>query len=371
MKYRGKLFISNNIYELKHTDETFVKAMKENINFHMQKCPEYRDILNFQSFDINSINTIEDLYKIPPLPTSLLKNHSLLSKPYDRFFIKTTSSGTGGQKTLSGFDKSSALCGLFMLLKVFRYHKLISLRRTNYIILGYQPDKSNQTAMAKALKGVTKLAPIKGIAYALKIKDGQYEIDTDGLINALIRFGKQKNPVRIVGFPAYLKMLLDELDKRNITLRLSKKSKILLGGGWKAFFADEVSKGTLFASAERILGITYENCKDHFSSAEHPINYIACKNNRFHVPIFSRVIIRNVQTLEPVPFGTPGILNLITPILSSVPFGSILTDDIAVMSEGCDCGCGAASPYFELIGRLGLDSIKTCAQAASEFLKNI
>jgi len=41
------------------------------------------------------------------------------------------------------------------------------------------------------------------------------------------------------------------------------------------------------------------------------------------------------------------------------------------MRDGKDCGCGVASPYFELIGRVGLADVKTCAQAASEFLKNV
>jgi hypothetical protein len=62
---------------------------------------------------------------------------------------------------------------------------------------------------------------------------------------------------------------------------------------------------------------------------------------------------------------------LITPLLSSAPYGSILTDDIAVIKSGGECGCGISSPYFDLIGRVGLSSIKTCTQAASEFLKNI
>lgn len=371
MKYRRKLFFSNGIYNLQPTDNVFIKAMKENISFHIKNCSEYKEIMRNFDFDLNSLKTIADLYKIPPLPTSYLKNHSLFSKPYKRFLIKTTSSGTGGKKTLSGFDVSSGICGLPMLLKVFRYHKLLSLRRTNYIVLGYQPNKSNQTAMAKALKGVTLLAPAKRKEYALIYKNGDYQINFDGLINAIIKFSKQNRPVRIIGFPAYYKMFLEKLMEKNIKIKLHKNSKILLGGGWKTLFSEAISKEELFLMSKEILGIHQDNFKDHFSTAEHPINYVTCKNNHFHVPIYSRVIIRDVKTLEPVPNGTPGLLNLISPLLSSVPFGSILTDDIAVMKNGEECGCGICSPYFELIGRVGLASVKTCTQAASEFLKNI
>lgn len=370
MKYRRKLFMSKNIYNLRSADGIFINAMRANVAFHIKNCPEYKSVLDTLGFDINTLHSIDDLSKIPPLPTSYLKNNSMLSKPYNKLLIKTTSSGTGGKKTLSGFDTSSGLCGLFMALKIFRFHKLLSLRRTNYIILGYQPDKSNHTAMAKALRAVTLLSPAKEIEYALIFKNGEYQINTEGLIHAIIKFGRQKRPVRIIGFPAYLKMFLDELNERHIKLDLNKDSKILLGGGWKDFFADKISKDELFRAANETLGIQRGNFKDHFSSAEHPVNYVSCVNNHFHVPAFSRVIIRDVITLQPVPFGTPGLLNLVTPLLSSVPYGSILTDDIAVMKSGNECGCGIGTPYFELLGRVGLASIKTCTQAASEFLNN-
>ena len=135
MKHRRKLFMSKDIYNLQSTDDIFIKAMKANIDFHAQSCPEYEAVLKNLGFDKNVLHNIDDLSKIPSLPTSYLKNNSLLSKHYTKLLIKTTSTGTGGKKTLSGFDVSSGLCGLFMVLKVFRFHKMLSLRRTNYIIL--------------------------------------------------------------------------------------------------------------------------------------------------------------------------------------------------------------------------------------------
>jgi len=371
MKYRKKLFLSGNIYDLPPTDGLFVRAMKENISYHIQNCPEYKDVLAGFNFDVHSLSGIDGLRGIPALPTSYLKNNTMLSKPYSKLLIKTTSSGTGGVKTLSGFDAGSAFCGLFMLLRIFRFHKMLSIRPTNYIILGYQPSKANQSATAKAFRGVTWLALPGKIEYALKFVDGEYKIDTEGVVQALKKFARQHKPVRIIGFPSYVKALLDELNKRNIRLSLHKNSKILIGGGWKTLLSEKVSRAELCQTANQMLGIRPENFKDHFSSAEHPINYIACKNGHFHVPIYSRVIIRDVNTLEPAPNGVPGLLNLISPLLSSAPYNSILTDDIAIMHDGDKCGCGAASPYFDLVGRVGLASVKTCAQAASEYLDKI
>ena len=370
MKYRRKLFMSKDIYDLRSTDALFFNAMKANVAFHTKNCLEYKSALERLGFDIDSLKDFHDLYKIPPLPTSYLKNNSLLSKPYNQLLIKTTSSGTGGVKTLSGFDTSSGLCALLMALKMFRLYNLISLNRTNYIILGYKPDNSNQTAMAKALKAVTLLSPAKQTQYAITLENGELQANIGGIVNALIKYDKLNFPVRIIGFPSYFKMFLDELRKKNIKLTLHKNSKIILGGGWKTFFSDEVSKDELFSMANSTLGISKENFKDHFSTAEHPVSYISCVNNHFHIPVFSRVIIRDVRTLAPVDFGKPGLLNLLTPLLSSAPYGSIMTDDIAIMKNSNECGCGIKSPYFDLIGRVGLANVKTCAQKMSDFLLN-
>ena len=102
MKYRRKLFMSKGIYDLQSADTTFISAMKANVAFHMQNCSDYKNVLENLGFDLNSIHTFDDLSKIPPLPTSFLKNNSLLSKPYNRLLIKTTSSGTGGKRRSAG-----------------------------------------------------------------------------------------------------------------------------------------------------------------------------------------------------------------------------------------------------------------------------
>lgn len=370
MKYRLKLFLTHKLYAPLATDALFVKAMRENVAYHARHCPAYKDILENFSFNLQELKGTEDLYKIPALPTSYLKNNSLHSKPYQKLLIKTTSSGTSGKTTKSGFDFGSAFCGLFMVLRIFRYYKLFSFRKTNYLLLGYPPQKEHQTAMAKALKGATWLAPAGKVIYALQREKGAYRFALEEMAQALQQFAAARQPVRIIGFPAYFKMLANYFSQKGIQLALNKHSKVLLGGGWKAMFTEEISKSELFDMAEKVFGIKRNNCFDHFSTAEHPIDYITCNNGHYHVPAYSRVLIRDVKTLAPLPYGEAGILNLLTPLLSGTPYGSILTDDIAVLQAGGECGCGIQAPYFQLLGRVGLN-LKTCAQAASELLKSL
>ena len=122
---------------------------------------------------------------------------------------------------------------------------------------------------------------------------------------------------------------------------------------------------------EETLGIQEENCKEFFGAVEHPIVYCDCKNHHFHVPVYSRVIIRDAKTLLPVENGKIGLLSLATPMVESVPLIDVITDDLAVMHDGETCGCGITSPYFEIIGRVGLQNIKTCAAGASELLEGM
>lgn len=48
-----------------------------------------------------------------------------------------------------------------------------------------------------------------------------------------------------------------------------------------------------------------------------------------------------------------------------------MSDDLAIMHDGIECGCGINSPYFEILGRAGLTDIKTCAAGAEELMKGV
>ena len=61
-------------------------------------------------------------------------------------------------------------------------------------------------------------------------------------------------------------------------------------------------------------------------------------------------------------------MSFVTPLVTSAPLTSILMGDLAVLRDGRDCGCGIASPYFEVLGRAGVSPLRSCAVAASEWM---
>ena len=366
MSFALRLFYRRKIYDIKKTEDLFLKAILENVCHHQKNCPDYAKILESQGFDFSDVQSIDDLHKIPPIPTLFLKRHTLYSTK-KRLMFKSTTSGTSGIVSEMGMDWPSNWRGLGMILGTFFTNKLVSPRPVNYVVLGYEPAKRNKIGAVKTAYAVTYAAPALHREYALKDTGEEYVLNLDGIKKALIKYEKSGHPVRFMGFPAYFMFLLKELKESGIKLNLHPKSLIMLAGGWKQFFSEQVNKQELYKFSEETLGIGGNRIREFFGAVEHPIAYFDCPNHHFHVPIYSRVIIRD-ENLQPLPYGTPGILNLLTPIMNSMPFTSVMTDDLAVLHCGEECGCGIKSPYFEILGRVGLSDIKTCAAGASEIL---
>lgn len=369
MEGREKLFKYSKIYDHEGSEELFIKAMIESIEHHRHNCEFYNEFLTQRDFNVDKIKGIEDLLEIPTIPAHFFKYHKILSIDESEVEVHATSSGTLGQKSQIFLDKSSLKMGTKMIIKSMKYHKLISIIPTNYLLLGYEPRPGNEMGNVKVLHGMMRFAPAIKKAYALRWTGNSYQIDYFGIISALKRYEKQRLPVRILGFPSYLYMMLKMFKDLNIKpLKLSKRSVILTGGGWKKYNDSKISKLELYNMVEELLGIPSENCRDFYSAVEHSVAYPECKNHHMHVPIWSRVVIRDVRTLEPLGYDQPGFLSFISPLVSSMPISSITMGDMAVLRDGKSCGCGITTPYFEILGRAGTSKSKTCAITASELM---
>lgn len=366
---RGRLFSTRDMYDIERTEGLFVAAVREKCAFHYRNCPEYRRILDYTGFRPESIEGMGDIAGIPFLPTLFFKRHAVFSMPEDKIRTKVLSSGTSGMSSCIGYDAGAMACGVYMGLKVAARSRLVSARPANYIILGYRPHRDNPTGVTRTMFLSTFFSPALRRTYALEWKDGQYYPDMDGVVREMIRCSRSSFPVRILGFPSYTWFALKLLEQKGIRLSFPKGSRIVLSGGWKQHGAEEVDKKVLYRLAGQVLGIGEEDIVEFFSAVEHPVLYCTCKNHHFHVPVYSRVIIRDVDTLKPLGYGKQGLVNLVTPMMKATPILSVMTDDMGVLHEGTGCGCGIAAPYLELKGRAGIREIRTCAAGAEEFLR--
>lgn len=367
MSHVNKLFSKRKPYNIKNCEDLFVKAMADNCKYQYKHCRQYKEILDRFDFSPDSINTAEDLARLPFIPTLYFKRHKLLSMKEGRLPLKVTSSGTGGVKSLVGFNIKSLFRALKMVIRVAKYHKLWSARLTRYVVFGYRPRRGNSLGAAKSAFGFTLFAPAASRVYALDWKDGEYKLDLENIKSKLIKYSKGRLPVRTMGFPAYTYFLLKQMKEEGLSVKLPKGSLICLGGGWKQFYAEKVEKQDFYDLAYEVLGVDDRHIIEFFGAVEHPVLYTDCRCHHFHVPVYSRIIIRDVDTLEPLPNGQAGLVNLLTPMIDSMPLLSTLTDDIGILHSE-PCPCGESSPYIEILGRVGVKDIVTCAQGAEELL---
>ena len=365
---RQKLFWFSRPYDLPGSDARFLRAVRDNCAYHIEHCPEYRLICEAEGFSPDCLNTIEDLEKLPVLPTLFFKRRHVASMPRWRIAFEVTSSGTSGKFSRVGFDWGCVLAEVPMVLRLGFYHKLVSLKPAHYVVLGYKPGRQDKMGVARTMFGLTHFAPPLSRTYALRWKNGAYAPNLEGAVERLRRLAKSPFPVRIVGFPSYLWFGLKRMEALGLSVRLPRGSKILLAGGWKQHSAQEVDKGTLYALAQRVLGVEDSHIHEFFGAVEHPVFFNTCKNHRFHVPAYARVIIRDVRALEPLPMGEAGLVNLITPLINATPVTSVMTDDLGMLTPGEYCGCGLTSPVLTILGRVGLSDITTCAAGAAELL---
>lgn len=371
MSYINQLFKIKykKIYHIEATNDLFFKAMKQNCIEQYERCETYREILNQKGFNpYTDLKQYTDIQHIPTIPTLYFKHNEMISMSKKKMLIKATSSGTSGKQSLLGFNFKSLYRGLKMVLSLCKYHKLISLKPVHYVIFGYEPNKKNQTAISKSTYGFTFFAPAKDRTFVLKFKNDAYELDIEGVKQALIQFSKGKTPVRTHGFPAYTYFVLKQMKEEGVKVQLPKGSKLAIGGGWKQFYAEKIEKRAFYDLVYEVLGIEDSNIIEFFSAVEHPVLYADCRCHHFHIPVYSRVIIRDVDTLEPLENGKVGLIQFLTPMVDAMPLLSVMTDDLGVIHTE-KCACGAPSPYLEIIGRVGIQDIVTCAAGAEEILK--
>lgn len=99
MEARKKLFRSKSPYDIQGTEELFVKAMRQNALYQYAHCKDYKRILDEAEFAPEDINNMEDLERLPFLPTLYFKHHKLFSMLDKKMLIRATSSGTSGTKS--------------------------------------------------------------------------------------------------------------------------------------------------------------------------------------------------------------------------------------------------------------------------------
>lgn len=353
-------------------DALFVTAMREVVAWHAARSPFYARLLAERGFAADGLASVADCAAVPLIHANFFKTHEVLSVPREAIALHLTSSGTTGQKSQIFFDAWSIGAGQRMVDFTFDHYGWHTPERpANYLLFNYEPEPEWKVGTSYTAHFLCKYAPVGRLAYALRrTGQGGHEFDVYGVLRALREYAEEGLPVRIFGFPAFLHAALQRMEALGEPpLRLAPDSLVFFGGGWKGQADRAIPKPELYARISALLGIPDERIRDGYGSVEHSVPYAECPRHNFHVPVWSRVFIRDVKTLAPKGPGEPGFLNFVAPYVTSVPTHSVLMGDMAAWHPAAECGCGLATPYFVPLGRAGVSKNKSCAIAAAELLK--
>ena len=245
-------------------------------------------------------------------------------------------------------------------------------QKVNYLLMTYETTPTSRLGTAYTDNFLCEFALANQTFYGLKLTgEGGHEFDSQGVIRTLIDYERQKLPVRIFGFPAFLYFALVKMKNLGYPpLRLNPESLVFTGGGWKSFGNQQVSKKDFYALVEETLGIPNHRLRDGFGSTEHCVPYIECAHHEFHIPSWSRVFIRDFSNFEVLGYNQVGFIQFISPYITSMPAHSVIMGDAGSLHRAEDCSCGLKTDFFRKQGRAGVSKNKSCAIAAGELLKH-
>ena len=350
--------------------DLFCAAMREAFTFQARHSGFLRNYLKLEGFNPASIKTEKNISEMPFVFVAALKERDLTTLPESKIVLELKSSGTTGQRSRIQLDKGSLMRVRRMAWKVFEGLGLTDLEHEHdYICFTYDPAVAKDLGTAwtdKLLSGFTKQGRIF-YTFRWSAEKNDFYFDIEGAVEMLKNCEETQKLTRLIGFPAFALKLTDEFRKRyGRNVKLNPGSSVITGGGWKTLADEAMDKKVYRKILADDLGIPVENVRDLFGMVEHGVPYVDCKLGNFHVPNYGRVIARHPGTLEPLGYDQPGLLQFITPYLTSYPSLSVLSSDFGLLRR--KCACGLPGPLLEIKGRAGVTKLKGCAISAATML---
>ena len=164
--------------------------------------------------------------------------------------------------------------------------------------------------------------------------------------------------VFIFGAPYQFKMLCESMVGNHKKLALKKGSLVLLGGGWKSFAGEAISREALVEMITKCLGVPPQMILEGYSMTEINMLMLRCECGRFHIPPIIEPVVFD-EELNPLEGkDIKGAFGFLDPLGVSYP-GFIISGDYVRMIDG-ECDCGLVGPAILEIGRLPGSEVKGC-----------
>lgn len=392
-----------------YNDEEFLKDLHNQIKLSIDNCEYYRENICEQfDFTLPEKLTMDMLEDVPYVPTNLFKESryqfmDLLKVPVDDIVLFSSSSSTTGDpsivpRTLKDFDQIQ-----YNSIKVFsEFFRWDDMK--GCMMFNFAPSRSMMAFMSRVkLKNkqfkkkygrrtryftacMNKPWEFYGHEeYLIKFKlfktiwsiitsfdvKGGFILDVSLMLKMIRKVleesswkGKEIGKIAFGGSPLLMNnMFKKRLLKEDIKIELGDRGFVGSGGGgWDGVKGqakmDAVNKVEFISNYEKVFGIKSEDMRDIYAFTEGPNLYGGHWSEKYqdfllHVPDTARIIVRDIDTLEPIKSGT-GLLETITPYgVNGCVNQAVLVDDIVEIISLKKCPeCGYEGATFRVIGRL-------------------
>lgn len=326
-------------------------GLEELTAWHRARCPDYARIVDRLWPDRAPARELADL---PWLPVGLFKRRTLQSVPDDRVFRVMHSSGTTGQaRSRVVLDRETAALQGRALASVLR--TLLGRQRLPMLVVEAPSGARGGDRFTARQAGVLGMLPYGRDHFFLLDEDGQPR--RDDLRAWLSAHGGA--PFLIFGFTW---MVWQQLVHGDLGADLSQ-GVLVHTGGWKRLVDQAVDRAELRRQLQAATGLS--RVHDMYGMVEQTGSvFLELEPDRLIGPAFADVLVRDPQTLEPLPAGQPGLLQVLSLLPRSYPGHSLLTGDLGVVVE--EDGPGPRGRRFQVLGRAPRAELRGCSDTQED-----
>lgn len=328
-------------------------ALEALTRHHYEQCPPYRRVVDAVFGGLRQEYT--SLADLPYVPVSLFKEMELRSVKKEEVFKMLTSSGTTGQGVSRVFlDQETAGRQSKALVRIMQH--FIGKARLPMVILDHPDVVKNRDSFSARGAGILGLMQFgRQPIYAFR---SDMSFDFEAVEKYLA--AHQGQPVLFFGF-TFMVWQHGIAALQALGRKLPATYGVLVhSGGWKKLENVKVDAAAFALAAREVLGVrrvlNFYGMVEQVGSVffENELGYL-------HTPVFADVIVRDPFTLQPLPAGSRGLIQVVSILPQSYPGHSLLTEDMGEWKGLDEAGAGMAGRFFQVHGRAPRSEIRGCS----------
>jgi hypothetical protein len=385
-----------------YKDVELISVMRDIITRTIESNSYYKEQVAKYNYNVENLNTIDDLAEIPYLTTAIFKEsagmfRTLLKIPENSPEFKTwnVSSCTTGDSSLVGRSVDDIELLASMTIKcIFEFIPIPKDEWGNTISFNFSPSvkflnrialrytevrpvalySSNLHKISTRMSDpyfLIKFYLLKAIKEIIKKRSlvGAFGINSKFVLEKVKENSeKPRDQQKHISFGGSLQLLNNFMNaymkENNAKFDLPESVVNTGGGGWSGHKSQlkypPIEKEQFVSDCIESFGTTADKITDMYGFTETPVifgSHWSDKHNDFifHCPSQARILVRDLNTLDPLNnVGDRGFLEVLTPfgVDTSVNHAILVDDYVELVSKYKCSECGYEGATFKIQGRI-------------------